>query len=134
MPEIVAFVKNGAAKITPKVVEDLVRLLPMWKAGFTQIKSPEHPHLVGQLLFLADLVEDVAEGAYKELPYATFAEAVFALTYCNRGFNIIPDTIPGLGRADDSSVVRAVMIQNEKHLEKYAQKTGVQWKSVTNKA
>lgn len=133
MPEIVAFVKSGAAKITPKVVEDLLRVLPMWKAGFTQIKSPEHPHLISQLLFLSDLVEDVAEGAYKELPYSSFAEAVFALTYCHRGFNIIPDTIPQFGRADDSSVVRAVLIQNEKFLEKYSQKTGMQWKSVTNK-
>jgi uncharacterized membrane protein YkvA (DUF1232 family) len=112
----------------------LLHKVPLWKAGFTQIKSPEHPHLVSQLLFLADLVEDVAEGAYKDLPYATFAQAVFALTYCHRGFNIIPDTIPGLGRADDSSVVRAVLIQNEKVLEQYAQKTGVNWKAVTNKA
>lgn len=133
MPEIVAFVKQGATKITPKVVDELLHQLPMWKAGFTQIQSPTHPHLVNQLLFLADVVEDVAEGAYKELPYVTFAEAVFALTYCHRGFNIIPDTVPNLGRADDSSVVRAVLIQNEKAFEKYSHKNNLNWSGITSK-
>ena len=133
MPEIVAFVKHGATKITPKVVDELIHKLPMWKAAFTQIDSPPHPHLISQLLFLADLVEDVAEGAYKDLPFVSYAEAVFALTYCHHGFNIIPDGIPTFGRADDSSVVRAVLIQNEKVFEKYAQKNGVQWSGVTSR-
>ena len=133
MPEIVAFVKHGATKITPKVVDELIHKLPMWKAAFTQINSPPHPHLISQLLFLADLVEDVAEGAYKDLPYVSLAEAVFALTYCHHGFNIIPDGVPTFGRADDSSVVRAVLIQNEKVFEKYAQKNAIQWSGITSK-
>ena len=133
MPEIVAFVRQGATKITPRVVDELLHKLPLWKAGFTQIDAPTHPHLVSQLLFLADAVEDVAEGAYKELPYVAFAEAVFALTYCHKGFNIIPDSVPNLGRADDSSVVRAVLIQNEKEFEKYSLKNGVNWNAVTSK-
>ena len=47
-----------------------LRQLPQWKLEFTQINAPLFPHLVDQLEFLADAVEDVLEGAYKELPYS----------------------------------------------------------------
>ena len=70
MPEIVAFVNRGAATITPAIVEKVLRHLPQWKLEFTQIYEPLFPHLVDQLEFLSDAVEDTAEGAYKEMPYA----------------------------------------------------------------
>ena len=81
MAEFVRFVNNGASLITPAVVEKVIRKLPVWKAEFTQIDAPKYPHLVDQLEFLADAVEDCYEGVYKELPYFAMAEAVFALTY-----------------------------------------------------
>src|SRR5512139_2460548 len=120
MPEIVAFVNRGATTITPAVVEKLLRHLPQWKLEFTQIYEPLFPHLVDQLEFLADVVEDTAEGAYKELPYFAFCQAVFALLYAHKKVGIIPDSIVNMGRADDSSVVRAVLIQNEKAFATYA--------------
>ena len=131
MPEVVAFVKRGASFITPGILERVLRKLPLWKAEFTQIHSPPHPHLVNQLEFLADLVEDFAEGAYKDLPYVTAAEAAFALIYAHKKVDIIPDTIPNLGRADDSSIVRAVLIQHEKALAQYAAARGVSWAKIT---
>lgn len=133
MPEIVAFVKHGATLVTPLVMEKVLRKLPMWKAGFTQIDTPRFPHLVDQLMFLADAVEDFAEGAYKELPYVTVAEAIFALTYAHKSVDIIPDSVNRLGHADDSSIVRAVLIQNEKALEKYAQAMGFDWSKITSR-
>src|SRR4249920_1898818 len=113
MSEIAKFVNRGAASITPSVAEKVLRHLPQWKLEFTQINAPKFPHLVDQLEFLADAVEDFAEGAYKDLPYVAVAQAVFALTYAHKKIDVIPDLIPNLGRADDSSVVRAVLIQNE---------------------
>ena len=62
MAEIVDFVNRGAAGITPAVVDKLLRHLPQWKLEFTQIYEPLFPHLVDQLEFLADAVEDTAEG------------------------------------------------------------------------
>ena len=62
MPEIVEFVNHGAASITPGIVEKVLRVLPQWKLEFTQIHAPLFPHLVDQLEFLADAVEDTAEG------------------------------------------------------------------------
>ena len=82
---------------------------------------------------LADAVEDFAEGAYKELPFYAVAQAVFALTYAHRKVDLIPDLIPNVGRADDSSVVRAVLIQNEKAFAQYAATQGLSWSKITSR-
>jgi uncharacterized membrane protein YkvA (DUF1232 family) len=133
MPEIANYVNHGATHITPAVVEKVLRNLPMWKVQFTQINAPQFPHLVNQLEFLADAVEDYAEGADKELPLVAVAQAVFALMYAHKKTDIIPDFVPKLGHADDSSVVRAVLIQNEKTLAAYATRHGVNWTRITSK-
>ena len=132
MPEIAKFVNGGAAAITPAIAEKVLRQLPQWKLEFTQINAPKFPHLVNQLEFLADAVEDAVEGAYKELPYAAVAQAVFALLYAHKKTSFIPESILDLGRADDSSVVRAVLIQNEKAFAIYAGIQGADWRKITN--
>lgn len=133
MSEIVAYVNHGAALITPAIVERVVRKLPLWKAEFTQINAPQFPHLISQLEFLADAVEDTTDGAYKDLSYVAFASAVFALTYAHKKMDLIPDHRGELGRADDSSVVRAVLIQHEKAFAKYAESQGLSWARITSK-
>lgn len=132
MPEIAEFVNRGAASITPAVVEKILRQLPHWKLEFTQIREPMFPHLADQLDFLADVVEDFAEGVYKELPYQAIAHAAFALIYAHKKVGIIPDSVLNLGRADDSSVVRAVLIQNEKAFAIYAAAQDVDWSKITS--
>jgi uncharacterized membrane protein YkvA (DUF1232 family) len=132
MPEIAKFVNNGAASITPNVAEKVLRQLPQWKLEFTQIHAPLFPHLVDQLEFLANAVEDAVEGAYKELPYTAVAQAVFALIYAHKKGGVIPDSILSLGYADDSSVVRAVLIQNERAFAIYAGTQGTDWQRITS--
>jgi uncharacterized membrane protein YkvA (DUF1232 family) len=133
MSEIADFVNHGASYITPAVVDKLLRELPLWKVEFTQINEPKFPHLVDQLEFLADVVEDVAEGAYKDLPYVAFSRAVFAVMYAHKKVNIIPDMVAGFGRADDSSIVRAVLMQNELAFARYAGSQGLDWSVITSK-
>lgn len=132
MSEIAKFVNRGAVAITPAIAEKVLRFLPQWKLEFTQINAPKFPHLVDQLEFLADAVEDAVEGAYKELPYVGVAQAVFALIYAHKKMNLIPETIVELGGADGSSVVRAVLIQNEKEFAIFAGKQGVDWRKITS--
>jgi len=132
MPEIAKFVNNGAASITPSVAEKVLRQLPQWKLEFTQIHAPLFPHLVDQLEFLANAVEDAVEGAYKELPYQAVAQAVFALIYAHKKGGVIPDSVLSLGYADDSSVVRAVLIQNERAFAVYAGAQGTDWQKITS--
>jgi len=132
MPEIVKFVNGGAASITPAIAEKVLRQLPQWKLEFTQIQAPMFPHLVDQLEFLANAVEDALEGAYKELPYTAIAQSVFAMIYAHKKLGIIPDSLLNLGYADDSSVVRAVLIQNEKAFAIYAGGQGLDWQRITS--
>ena len=132
MPEIAKFVNNAAASITPAIAEKVLRQLPQWKLEFTQIRAPQFPHLVDQLEFLADAVEDAIEGAYRDLPFVAVAQAVFALVYSHKKMGIIPESVLELGRADDSSVVRAVLIQNEKAFAIYAGTQGADWRKITN--
>ena len=54
-------------------MKNLLHRLPLLKAEFTQIHAPKFPHLVDQLEFLADVVEDFAEGAYQDIPYTAAA-------------------------------------------------------------
>src|ERR1700744_3013701 len=132
MSEIVKFVNNGAAGITPAVAEKVLRHLPQWKLEFTQINAPKFPHLVDQLEFLTDVVEDATEGAYKELPFVALAQAVFALLYAHQKMGIIPNGIPEMDGTDNSSVVRAVLIPNEKAFEAFARAQGVDWQGITS--
>lgn len=132
MPEIAKYVNNGSSGITPAIAEKVLRQLPQWKLEFTQIRAPQFPHLVDQLEFLADAVEDAVEGAYRELPYTAVAQAVFALLYAHKKMSILPESPFDMGRADDSSVVRAVLIQNEKAFAVYAGSQGIDWQKITS--
>ena len=78
------------------------------------------------------VIEDVLEGAYKELPYAAFSQALFALVYAHKKVGIIPDSVLSLGYADNSSVVRAVLIQNEKAFAIYAGTQNCNWQKITS--
>ena len=66
------------------------------------------------------------------MPYVAFAQAVFALIYSHKKVGIIPDSVLNLGRADDSSVVRAVLIQNEKVFAIYAAAQNIDWTKITS--
>jgi hypothetical protein len=133
MPEFAQFVCHGASTITPAITEKVLRNLPLWKVEFAQMAAPQFPHLAAQLELLADAVEDFAEGADKELPYCAVAQAVFALMYVHKKVGIIPGPVPDLGRTDNSSVVRAALIQNEKAFSEYAGRHGTEWATVTSK-
>jgi uncharacterized membrane protein YkvA (DUF1232 family) len=131
MSEIVKFVRHGASKVTPAILRGVHKKLPLLKVEFAQINAPKYPHLFDQLEFLANVVEDFVEGTADELPFCTISEAVFALIYAHRQTDLIPDSIPDWGHADDSSVVRAVLIEHEKSLAAYAQKIGMSWEKIT---
>src|ERR1051325_505293 len=127
MPEIAQFVRRGAAQITPRIVRGVHKKLPFLKMAFTQIDAPNYPHLVEQLEFLANVVEDFAEGAEDDLPLVTVAGATFALIYTHREKDLIPDFVPEFGHADESAVVRAVLIEHEKVFVGYASRHQLNW-------
>ena len=48
MSEFANYVNHGSSLITARVVEQVLRQLPLWKVEFTQINAPKFPHLVDQ--------------------------------------------------------------------------------------
>jgi uncharacterized membrane protein YkvA (DUF1232 family) len=131
MAEIANLVHRGAAAITPTILKDVHKKLPFLKLKFTEFDDPAYPHLTDQLEFLADVVEDYAEGVEDDLPYATVAASVFALLYAHRQLDLIPDLIPEAGLADDSAVVRAVLVEHEKVFATYAERHKMNWDAIT---
>jgi uncharacterized membrane protein YkvA (DUF1232 family) len=133
MSETAKFTHHGTAAITPNVLKSVHKKLPYLKLKFNELNDPAYPHLSDQLEFLANVIEDFAEGVEDDMPYVTAASAVFALLYADRQFDLIPDAIPQFGHADDSAVVRTVLIENEKVLSAYAERHKLKWNAVTLK-
>ena len=131
--EIVQFVRRGMAQITPRVLQGVHKKLPFLKVEFAQIHAPKFPHLVDQLEFLADVVEDFAENADDRIPLTAVAAATFGLIYAHRQFDLIPDKEPELGRADDSAVVRTILMEHERVFADYASRHGMNWARITVK-
>jgi uncharacterized membrane protein YkvA (DUF1232 family) len=133
MPDIADFVHRGAAMITPTILKGVHKKLPFLKLKFTELNDPSFPHLTNQLEFLADVLEDFAEGVEDGLPYATVAAVVFAVIYTNRQFDLIPDSIPQGGLSDDSAVVRTVLFEHERVLAAYAERHKMKWEAISLK-
>ena len=127
------FVRHGAGQITPKILKGIHKKLPLLKMEFAQIAAPKFPHLIEQLEFLANVVEDFAEGADEEIPFMAVAAAAFALVYAHRQMDLIPDQNPSVGRADDSAVVRAVLMDHERAFEAFARRHHLNWSKITVK-
>jgi uncharacterized membrane protein YkvA (DUF1232 family) len=133
MSELAEFVRRGAAKVSPLILKRVYKALPMLKIEFAQIDAPSFPHLEQQLQFLANVVEDFADGKADEIPYCTVAAACYAIVYARKKWDLIPDFVPDVGRADDSAVVRTVLIENEAIFELYAAQVNVNWRAISVK-
>jgi hypothetical protein len=131
MPETADFVRRGTAAITPCILKGVHSKLPFLKLKFTELDDPAYPHLTDQLEFLANVVEDFAEGVEEELPYSAVAGAVFALLHAHRQPELIPTPLPETGLANDSAVVRAVLIEHEKVFADYADRHKMKWGTIT---
>lgn len=134
MSEIAEFVHHGASKVTRKTIKSILEHVTMLKLEFTQVDSPKFPHLVDQLEFLVEVIEDYAEDELDDMPLMVIAHAAFAIIYAHEQTDLIPDFIPDIGHADDSAIVRAVLINYEPHFINYANKRGLDWSKITLKS
>ena len=130
MSEIAEFLHHGAEQITPKILDGIHKKLPARKLEFAEINAPEFPHLVEQLDFLADVVEDYVESVDDALPLVAVAEAAYALAYAHKQLGLIPNHLPHIGHADESSIVRTILIENERALSEYAERHETNWVTV----
>ncbi len=117
--------------ITPTILKGVHKKLPFLKLKFTELDDPKFPHLTDQLEFLADVLEDFAEGVEDGLPYATIAAVTFAIIHAHRQFDLMPEVMKENGLADDSAVVRSVLFEHEQVLAAYASRHKMKWEAIT---
>ena len=110
------------------------RKLPFLKVKAETMDVPELPHLKQQTNFLVRYAEDVLDGAYPCADLPAIAETVFALSYLLKEVDIIPDSLPHIGLADDSVVLRAVLMGHESEFRAFAKQCELDFDSVTTKA
>ncbi len=109
--ELQDYITEGARRITPGHLDKLVRLLPNIRLAVTQVT--DFPDLADQVEFLAEIIEDFHAGVNRSIPFTAIAESAFALFYLRKATDIIPDSIPRTGYADDAAII-GVVFENYK--------------------
>jgi len=83
------------------------------------------PRLSGQLQLLADFIVHARADRHA----AVRNEALFALIYCAKVCDLIPDSIPEIGYSDDAAVVELVLARNAPIFEAHSKGRGIDWQT-----
>jgi hypothetical protein len=125
------YVERRAALLTPKQLDELLAKLPLLNVRFAAIEAPQLPYLQEQLKLLADFFEDTADGVFPPGSEVSRKEAAFALSYTAKETDIIPDFVPEIGYADDSLIVRTVLIRHEDIFREYCRFRRIRWSKIS---
>jgi uncharacterized membrane protein YkvA (DUF1232 family) len=128
------FVIRGGQTVTAGQMDAFRRKLPFLKVKAEMLDVPELPHLRPQTNFLTRYAEDVLDGVHPCSDLPAIAETVFALSYLLKEVDIIPDSVPHLGLADDSAVLRAVLKGHESEFRAFAKTLDLDFDSVTTES
>jgi uncharacterized membrane protein YkvA (DUF1232 family) len=128
------FVIRGGQTVTAGQMDAFRRKLPFLRVKAEMIDVSDFPHLKRQTNFLVRYAEDVLDGIYPCADLTAITESVFALSYLLKEVDIIPDSVPHLGLADDSAVLRAVLKGHENEFRTFATKSGLDFNSVTTES
>ena len=121
------YVERRAALLTPENLDELRVDLPLLNARFAAIAVPQFPHLQQQLKLLTDFLEDTADGVFPAGSEASRKETAFALHYMAKEADIIPDSVPEIGYADDSLIVRTVLSRHQDIFRDYCHFRKIRW-------
>jgi uncharacterized membrane protein YkvA (DUF1232 family) len=106
------YIENQARTMKAEELRELRRFLPALAEKKAAALAQKREKLVWGIDMLADLVPSAAvERATDPLPQH-LAELGVAARYVLKGIDIIPDTLPELGLADDEWIVSRVMQRN----------------------
>ena len=73
----------------------------------------------GDVQTFYSMIKDYRDGKYTEIPWYAIAMAAAAILYLTDPFDLIPDSIPGLGEVNDVLIVIGVITAIKAELEKY---------------
>jgi hypothetical protein len=107
------YIEREASRLTIADLERLIIDLPLLRKRLNEVLIQRHPDLLEQFEFLALVIEGkVRKLNGAPIPLA-LAEAAYAVLYCERAADLIPDRIPVLGLLDDAAMVNLVLRRHE---------------------
>ncbi len=111
------YVKEGAEKVTPKDIDQVVAKSDEIKDKFSA-RGPLKRFIEDGKVLRA-LIRDWRTGKYRQALYGTIAAVAFGLLYVLNPFDIVPDVLPFIGALDDATVIGALLLLVERDLRKY---------------
>lgn len=123
------FVEYGGQLVGKVKRETLLRDLLGLNEKIEELRQ-QLPRLSGQLQFLADFIVHVRA----ERHAAGRNEALFALIYCAKDCDLIPDSIPEIGYSDDADAVELVLARNAPIFEAHSKGRGIGWQTIVGSA
>jgi uncharacterized membrane protein YkvA (DUF1232 family) len=128
---IADYIEVRAMLLTREHLDELQAELPVLNLRFAAITVPQFPHLQQQLKLLTDFLEDTADGVFEAGSEASRKETAFALYYMAIEADIIPDSVPEIGYADDSLIVRTVLKRHEDIFRDYCRFRKIRWSRIS---
>jgi uncharacterized membrane protein YkvA (DUF1232 family) len=126
------YVEQSASLLTPEHLDEARRELPILNLQFGAISVPQFPHLQQQLKLLTDFLEDTAAGVFPDGSEASRKETAFALRYMVKETDIIPDSVPEIGYADDSLIVRTILSRHQDVFRDYCRFRKTRWSKISS--
>jgi uncharacterized membrane protein YkvA (DUF1232 family) len=123
------FVEYGGQLVGKAKCETLLRDLLGLNDKIEDLRG-QFPRLSRQLEFLADFA--VRASGDRQEPVRN--EALFALIYCAKDCDLIPDSIPEIGYSDDAAVVELVLARNAPTFEAHSRGRGIDWQTIAGSA
>jgi uncharacterized membrane protein YkvA (DUF1232 family) len=125
------YVEQGALLLSLEHLDEVRRELPILNLQSAAISVCQFPHLQTQLKLLTDFLEDTAAGVFPAGSEASRKETAFALRYMAKEGDIIPDSVPEIGYADDSLIVRTVLIRHQDVFRDYCRFRKIRWSKIS---
>jgi len=125
------YVEQSAALLTPEHLDEVRRELPILNLQFAALSVRQFPHLQQQLQLLTNFLEDTATGVFPDGSEASRRESAFALRYMVKEGDIIPDSVPEIGYADDSLIVRTVLSRHQDVFRDYCRFRKTRWSKIS---
>jgi uncharacterized membrane protein YkvA (DUF1232 family) len=124
------YVEMRASLLTPENLDEMRAELPILNLQFAALSVRHFPHLQQQLKLLTNFLEDTAAGVFLAGSEASRKETAFALRYMAKEADIIPDSVPEIGYADDSLIVRTVLSRHQDVFRDYCRFRKIRWSKI----